>query len=126
MASDPRARLIENPFLVLGLPTSCTRAEAEREASKLLGLLAVGVASASTFGSPLGRHPRTADAVRRAIAELRDPAQRLLAELWANGAVGESADASNVSHATADGPAPGWPDALEALALRPRPTKAPR
>jgi hypothetical protein len=123
MSTDPRQRFIENPFFVLGLPIDCARADAEREASKLLGLLALGVASATRYRSPLGAHDRTADDVRRAIADLRDPARRLLAEVWAAAPIeaersaGAEADAATATEPTAP---TCWPDALDALALRPR------
>lgn len=80
---DPRRRIIENPFYVLGLTTQCSRAEAEREGQKLLDMLAVGLSTAKTYRSPLGVHDRTAETIREAMAELRDPERRLIHELWA-------------------------------------------
>jgi hypothetical protein len=76
-------RLIENPFYVLGLDTSCGRAEIEQEGQKLLALLELGLSSGATYQTPLGPARRTADLVRHAMAELRDPEKRLRHELWA-------------------------------------------
>jgi hypothetical protein len=76
-------RLEENPFFVLGISPDASRIEIEREAQKLLGMLELGFAEASTYATPLGARPRTAEAVRAAVAALRDPYRRLLAELWA-------------------------------------------
>jgi len=75
--------LIENPFFVLGLSPDASRLELEREAQKLLGMLELGFAAAKTYQTPLGPRARTAELVRAAVATLRDPYQRLLAELWA-------------------------------------------
>jgi hypothetical protein len=77
------ARIIDNPFFVLGLSCDASRIELEREAQKLLGMLELGFPGAQTYATPLGPRPRTAEAVRAAVAALRDPYQRLLAELWA-------------------------------------------
>jgi hypothetical protein len=76
-------RLAENPFFVLGISPDASRIEIEREAQKLLGMLELGFAAAETYATPLGPRPRTPEAVRAAVAALRDPYQRLLAELWA-------------------------------------------
>lgn len=77
------ACIVDNPFLVLGLSPDASRIEIEREAQKLLGMLELDFAGASTYATPLGPRPRTAEAVRAAVAALRDPYQRLVAELWA-------------------------------------------
>ena len=117
-----RRRFEHNPFFVLGLPVTATRAEVEREGTKLLGMLELGLSSATTFATPMGRMPRTAEDVRAAMAELRDPDKRLAHELWAQVS---PLDASEVEpdHASAGtcdetSVAPGarrWPDALRAL-----------
>ena len=73
----------DNPFFVLGLPTDTSRIEIEREAQKLLGMLELGFADALTYQTPVGPRPRTPEAVRAAVAALRDPYKRLVAELWA-------------------------------------------
>ena len=73
----------DNPFFVLGVAPDASRIEIEREAQKLLGMLELGFAEVQTYGTPLGPQPRTAEAVRAAVAALRDPYQRLVAELWA-------------------------------------------
>ena len=75
--------LAENPFFVLGLSPDASRIEIEREAQKLLGMLELGFEAALTYATPLGPRERTGEAVRAAVAALRDPYQRLLAELWA-------------------------------------------
>jgi hypothetical protein len=76
-------KLVENPFFVLGLPADTSRIEIEREAQKLLGMLELDFADTRTYATPLGPQPRTPEAVRAAVAALRDPYQRLVAELWA-------------------------------------------
>jgi hypothetical protein len=73
----------DNPFFVLGVAPDASRIAIEREAQKLLGMLELGFATAQTYPTPLGPAPRTAEAVRAAVAALRDPARRLVAELWA-------------------------------------------
>ena len=76
-------KLAENPFYVLAIAPDASRIEIEREAQKLLGMLELGFEAAKTYATPLGPRPRTPEAVRAAVAALRDPYQRLLAELWA-------------------------------------------
>ena len=76
-------RLVDNPFFVLGVSPDASRIEIEREAQKLLGMLELGFADAKTYATPLGPQPRTPESVRAAVAALRDPYQRLVAELWA-------------------------------------------
>lgn len=78
-----RERLSQNPFYVLELRPECSRAEVERAGQKLLGMLELELSAASNYASPLGRHARTPELVRAAMAELRDPNRRLLHELWA-------------------------------------------
>jgi hypothetical protein len=84
----------DNPFFVLGVSPDASRIEIEREAQKLLGMLELGFAEAMTYGTPLGAQPRTAEAVRAAVAALRDPYRRLVAELWARHAPPSVAAAS--------------------------------
>lgn len=79
-----------NPFFVLELPSAAGRAEIERQGAKLLAMLAAGVAGAESCLSPVGRLERGPDAVRAALAELRDPARRLVHEWWARGLRGEA------------------------------------
>ena len=78
-----RERLAHNPFYVLELRPDCTRAEVERQGQKLLGMLELELSAASEYTSPLGRHRRSPEQVRAAMAELRDPNRRLVHELWA-------------------------------------------
>lgn len=96
--------IAENPFFVLGVAPDASRIEIEREAQKLLGMLELGFADAQSYKTPLGPRPRTAEAVRAAVAALRDPYQRLVAELWARHAppvkdapVGEDVDRTPAS-----------------------------
>jgi hypothetical protein len=79
-------KLAENPFYVLGISPEASRIEIEREAQKLLGMLELGFEAARSYSTPLGPRTRTQESVRAAVAQLRDPYQRLLAELWARNA----------------------------------------
>ncbi len=72
-----------NPFHVLELATDATPMEVERQKQKLLGMLELGLRSASAFESPLGKSSRTTDDVRSAADELAKPERRLFWELWA-------------------------------------------
>ncbi len=78
--------IVDNPFFVLGLSPEASRIEIEREAQKLLGMLELDFADAKAYQTPLGPQPRTPEAVRAAVAALRDPYRRLVAELWARNA----------------------------------------
>src|SRR5438874_11473689 len=80
---DFSARFADNPFYVLGLRPGCGRAEVEREGQRLLAMLELGLSAADRYGTPVGERERTADKVRHATAELRDPERRLPHELWA-------------------------------------------
>ena len=82
-------RFADNPFYVLGVSPQRTRGEIEREGTKLLGMLELGLRSASTYETPAGPRTRTPEAVRAALAELRIPDRRLLHELWAGAPVPE-------------------------------------
>jgi hypothetical protein len=84
---DPLAAWRGNPFFVLEVGTQASRAEVERAGQRLIGLLAVGSASASRYDTPLGPATRDADAVRQALATLRDHDERAIQELWAELAV---------------------------------------
>ncbi|MBS1120981.1 MAG: hypothetical protein H6Q90_3209 [Deltaproteobacteria bacterium] len=78
--------IVDNPFFVLGLSPDASRIEIEREAQKLLGMLELAFEGAQSYDTPLGPQPRTAEAVRAAVAALRDPYRRLIAELWVRNA----------------------------------------
>jgi hypothetical protein len=82
-ATNARDRWRENPFYVLGLRPDCSRMDVEREGHKLLAMLQLGLAAAQKYRTPLGEMPRTPEAVRFAMAELRDPLKRLEYEIWA-------------------------------------------
>jgi hypothetical protein len=101
-------RISDNPFFVLGLTPDASRIEVEREAQKLLGMLELGFADAATYGTPVGPRPRTTEAVRAAVAALRDPQQRLVAELWARHVPATSPASTDAAPADAPG-APGAP-----------------
>jgi hypothetical protein len=77
------SKILDNPFFVLGISPDASRIEIEREAQKLIGMLELNFAAARTYTTPLGDRERTPEAVRAAVAALRDPYQRLVAELWA-------------------------------------------
>lgn len=85
MATDTSSveKIRDNPFYVLGLRPDATRQQIEREGQKLLGMIELNLASAARYPTPVGPAERTADKVRVAMAELRDPERRLGHELWA-------------------------------------------
>lgn len=90
-----REELERNPFWVLGVAASATRIEVERAGQRLLAQLGVGAASAQSYSTPWGPRPRDEAAVRTALAALRDPMTRALAELWVDvGAVTRRAPAA--------------------------------
>jgi len=107
-------RLVENPLLVLGLGAGASRMEIERQAQLLLGMIELGFADAMTYATPLGPRARTADLVRGAVAALRDPAQRLVAELWL------APSAPVVAEVPAAAPVETWREARAALGWAPR------
>jgi hypothetical protein len=86
--TDPLADWRSNPFFVLDVSLQASRTEVERAGQKLLGLLALGAAGADRYDTPFGPATRDADAVRRALATLRDPNERVIQELWAQVATG--------------------------------------
>jgi len=103
--------IVDNPFFVLGLAPDASRIEIEREAQKLLGMLELDFADAKAYQTPIGPQPRTPEAVRAAVAALRDPYRRLVAELWArNSPAPRSTPPSSTS--TACGPHLGLRRAL--------------
>jgi hypothetical protein len=107
--------IADNPFFVLSLSPDASRIEIEREAQKLLGMLELGFSDAKTYATPLGPRARTPEAVRAAVAALRDPYQRLVAELWAR-----HAPPARASTATQDAPsAPSSNGLRRALGWRP-------
>lgn len=73
----------QNPFYVLGVSLECSRVDVEREGQKLLAMLALDIADAKTYRTPLGQRTRTPELVRSAMAELRAPERRLAHELLA-------------------------------------------
>jgi hypothetical protein len=107
---DPLAAWRSNPFFMLEVATDASRAEVERAGQKLLGLLALGSASAGQYDTPLGVATRDADSVRQALATLRDPVERVVHELWADIApcVGGQRSGHPAGAWTAAGHALGW------------------
>ena len=108
------AKLAENPFFVIGVAPGASRIEIEREGQKLLGMIELGFAEALTYATPLGPRPRDGEAVRAALAALRDPARRLVAELWALHAPPNAAAAPAVAPPV-DAAHPGLPQARARL-----------
>jgi hypothetical protein len=104
--------IADNPFFVLGLDPDASRIEIERESQKLLGMLELEFAEAMTYATPAGPQPRTPEAVRAAVAALRDPYRRLVAELWARHAPAMRPDSPASSSAATATPglrhALGW------------------
>lgn len=111
MVDDSLARLRQNPFYILGVAQEAPRAEVERAAQRWLGLLELDTKSARHFATPLGTVERTADLVRWAVAELRDPDRRLRHELWLLALTREDTKAS--FPAPDSDPLAPWPDALK-------------
>lgn len=106
MARGLFERIAENPFYVLGVSSTATRTELEREGNKLLSMLQLGLKEAKTYRSPLGARPRTEEMVREAMAELRDPKRRLVHELLASLPASTPVPGSNAQR-----PATAWPAA---------------
>ena len=75
-------RHLNNPFWVLDLPVDASMAAVERKGELLLSMLALGMAEATRFHTPLGLEERSPEMVREALAELRNPDRRLLYEWW--------------------------------------------
>jgi hypothetical protein len=99
--------LEDNPFFVLGLPADASRIEIEREAQKLLGMLELGFTDAKSYKTPLGTRARTPELVRAAVAALRDPYRRLVAELWARHAPPAPDDVPEPTRTTDEAPRTG-------------------
>ena len=110
------ARIVENPFYVLGLKTSCTRQEVEREGQKWLSMLALSLKEAATYQTPMGTHDRTAELVRQAMSDLRDPRKRLMHELLAALPAEPIMPAQRVVEIKTD----AWVDALHVFGYAPK------
>ena len=111
--ADPRARIADNPFYVLAIGVDAPRGDVERAGQKWLAMLEVGMAAARAYTSPLGQHERTADKVRQALAELREPERRLAHELWA------TLPAAPVDPPPISAAKTGWPAAMAAMGFSP-------
>jgi hypothetical protein len=112
-----KRRLADNPFYLLGLKPDATAIEVERQAQKLLGMLELQLADATTYHTPLGTFERDAEKVRHAAAELRDPAKRLVHELWAQLPADAVVELGDPDAFTADRRAftAPWSEAMSAL-----------
>jgi hypothetical protein len=84
-AENRRRQHLSNPFWVLELAVEATPMEAERQGAKILAMLAAALPGAERYGTPLGDGARTPEAVRQALAEIRDPDRRVRHEWWAKG-----------------------------------------
>jgi hypothetical protein len=104
-----KRRLEENPFYVLGVAPGAGRAEIEQAGQRLLGMVELGLDGSARYATPFGDATRTADGIRRALAELRDPARRLVHEMWARLDPGTVPDAELPIR---------WPEAFVALGWR--------
>jgi len=78
--ANPLAAWRANPFFVLGVAMGATHAEIERAGQKALALLAVGAEGAAFYDTPFGPALRDGDAIRAALATLRDPVERVVHE----------------------------------------------
>jgi hypothetical protein len=117
MQNGLEERLARNPFYVLGLRPSASRAEIEREGQKLLAMLELGL-NVPEYDTPLGKRRRSPEQIREALAELRDPAKRLHHELWARAPAETPAIDADPAHF--DEAPPAWTDAEVALGWRRR------
>jgi hypothetical protein len=84
MRRDRLAAWRRNPFFVLEVDITASAAEIERAGQRLMAMLNLGAASASRYETPLGIATRDADAVREALALLRDPHERVIFEILAS------------------------------------------
>lgn len=100
--SDAISRWASNPFFVLGLPTTASRSDVEREGAKLLGMVELGLKAAALYPTPFGPRARTVEQVREAMAELRDPDRRLVHEIWA-GVPAASTEGGDVDRGDVEG-----------------------
>lgn len=112
--ADPLAQWRANPFFVLELKANASRADVERAAQRLLGLLAIGAHGAGEYPTPFGPARRDADTIRQALGRLRDPLHRVTCELWAS--VATVNVASGAESDTAAPPLPtAWEDGARSL-----------
>lgn len=107
---DPLLRWKQNPFFILDLEPSASNLEVERAGRKLLGQLELGLQSARFVETPLGSLERSADDVRRALAELRDPRKRAEHEVWAG--IGREELPESDPRESASAP---WKEAMRAI-----------
>jgi hypothetical protein len=106
----------DNPFYVLGLKHDCAPREVEREGQRLLSMLALELKESLTYPTPVGERKRTPEKVRMAMAELRDPAKRLVHEVLARLPPVGPPHGPEPSHEEV----PGWSRAQVVLGLGPK------
>jgi hypothetical protein len=73
--------VLDNPFRVLELSPASSARDVEREGARILALIAAGLDDPD--------RPRTAEDVRHALSELREPSRRALHELFCVSALSE-------------------------------------
>lgn len=103
-AAEALARLRDNAFYVLDLPVAASQHDVERQGQKLLGMLKLGLSSATRYPTPVGEGTRDEDKVRVAMAKLRDPDRRLEEELWARLPARPRKATSGLENAAGDDP----------------------
>ena len=106
--------LTHNPFYILELNPTASHMEIERSGQKILGMLELGLSDAHRYRTPAGEYRRDQDAVRQAMAELKDPRRRLLHELWARLPPDTVVELGGHDE-DLQAPLAGWPEALSAL-----------
>lgn len=117
-------RIVDNPFYVLALSPHCSAVQVRRQGEKLLAMLELGLREAASYDTPFGVRVRDTDKVRTAMAQLQDPEQRLVHELWA--ALDPSAPVPvpvpirrvGGDHPRAAGRRRGWADAMRLFGWR--------
>jgi hypothetical protein len=114
--------IADNPFYVLGLKHDCPPRDVEREGQRLLSMIALELKESLRYTTPVGERPRDADKVRLAMAELRDPAKRLVHEVLAKLPPVGPPHGPEPSHEEV----PGWERAQVAFGLGPKRGKKPR
>lgn len=111
--------IADNPFYVLGLRHDCAPRDVEREGQRLLSMIALNLKESLHYPTPVGDRPRDAEKVRHAMAELRDPAKRLVHEVLAKLPPVGPPHGPEPSHDEV----PGWPRAPVAFGLGPKRVK---
>lgn len=74
--------IAENPFRTLGLTPAATLRDVEREGGRILAMIAAGLDDPGVEGPLAPPKDRTAEHVRWAMSELRDPVRRTVHEFF--------------------------------------------